>query len=104
MIWLGTTFSTEILTTIIASDSELRHMRRRLHRQRLALIVLLAHLHLSRHHLHHISALAANEVRVVLDQTHELSLVNSLLVILRNELLALKIGYLLVAPWALHWL
>jgi hypothetical protein len=59
---------------------------------------------LAGNHLHHVSARATDHIRIVLYNTHNLSLINSRLVFLRQELLTLKISNLLLTPWATHWL
>ena len=94
MVWLCFALCTEILTAGITSYPILSHVLSCLHRYRLS------HDHLTRNHLHHISARATYHVRVVFDDVHNLTLVNDLLVFLRQKLAALEVQDLLAAPWA----
>jgi hypothetical protein len=75
---------------------------RRLHGYRLPFVILLPPDDLSRDHLHHISAGAADHVRILLNDVHQLALVNGLLVVLREELAALEVLDLLFAPRAFY--
>lgn len=101
MIRLYFAFCAKILAARITPDSVLGHVLRRLHRNRLTLIILLPHDDLARNHLHHVSARAADHVGIILDQVHHLSFIDFLLVFFAHELLALVLQYLLMAPRAL---
>ena len=70
MVWFSITFGTEILTTSIAPNSVHSHMLSSLHRNWLTLIVLLAHLHFTWNHFHHISTLTTNQTGAFLNESH----------------------------------
>ena len=103
MIWLRTALSTEILPAIVASNPILRHMLCSLHWNWLSFIIFLTHLYFAWDHLHHISTLTTNQIRIVFDKVHELSFINFLLVFLRNKLFAFVISDLFIATWAANW-
>ena len=102
MIGLRLALSTEILGAIIASDSVLGEVLSSFPGNGLTLVVLLAHLHFARFHLHHVAARTANKIGILLDEHHELALINLLLVIIRQKLPALEVHDLLLAAWAAH--
>lgn len=101
VIWLAITLGAEIFSTCITSYSVFGHVPCRLLRYEITLIVFLTSDDLALDHLHHVTARAADHVRVVLDQAHYLALVYLLLVLFGDELPAFVVHDCLLAPGTL---